>query len=436
MKQKANQYCILRTNCLPDPAHPENIKKTSGRFYDAVRSAFGHLANNIADLKTGSASIAVRYEYIPVSDHPQDRLKLYLCGGSHDPKSSDNISAILNNCQPKNFYKFQSCDTFRIDVGKLKSCCDITRRCSVIKPAVEGDLNGFVPSDGYLNIEPFKPSKNNGPIGFVNFLSDIKENILVDIVIEPIDIGGVISAHNDYLCRLKQVNRSPDISGGFFNNNFSANDGLSGPAVKRIHINDPLSDGIYRDQLRLSRQMSSQRHLRFYIRVFAETENTAAAVASVLAETVFDDGSYQLVRSSASGGSLETTLKDIAAPKVTITDKQFKFTGSFADYDKLLKLGNIASADQLESIFTLPTALPHSSPKTILKDTDPPAVRPADMIVIGRDCEFDCCVYRGIPRDALTKHVLDCGQTGGGKTTAAFLFLFQLSGFSIEELLL
>ena len=425
MKKETKQSWILKTACLPDPTHPANIKKISGRLGETIESASEYVAHNIAELGAGSASLAVRYEYVPLSGCPQSqqRLRIYLCGMGHDSSGCEIVPVLLNNYQFKTFYRFEKCNTFRIDPKIFKSCCDIIRNYSIIKPAVTAEINSAVPSAGYLSVESFKASKKQ-LINFVNFLSDINEHVLVDIAIEPVDISNIITAHNSYLCRLRQINQNSDMLGGYLNNNLLVDNTFT-PCLKQIHTKDPVSDSVYRSQLRLAEQMSSQPHLRFHIRIYAETNPTAGFVASVFAGTVFEKGSYRLIKTDNCENLLNTSIN---TANVITVDQKLEFAGLFANYNKIIKLTNIATVDQLKSVFTLPMALPHSSPKTILKDTDPPDVDPADMIIVGKDSDFNDIspVFRGIRIKDLVKHLLGLGKSGKGKTTECINFIIQL----------
>ena len=439
MKTDANKHnCILKLKCLPDPARPVNLTKATGSFDTAVNAGSRHLLCNWAQLPSGSACVAIRYVYHPglPGSSPQQRLKIYLLGHGHHRPQQEHIQALLKNSPFRNLYDFDNCDALSINPGIFNGGCDIIRKNSVVEPSVTSELNCQIPAGGYFVCEQFLPSKSNRLIEFVNFLENITEHVLVDICMEPVDIDDVITAHNCYLQHLRKVNLNPDLSGGYSTGNWSANNHPWKAIAQSLHIKDPLCDGIYRQHIRFHENLTSQPHLKFHIRVFAETVSTARLAASVLAETAFAEGSYQLVGSERLEDFFIRALSCLEGMNVLAPDQKFKMSHSFNGHKKLIQLINLATVDELSGIFQLPLAATNISPKTITKDTDPPEIDSKDMIVIGNDCDFagdsNCrtaLVLRGIARNDLVKHVLVAGKSGTGKSTVGINILFQLNHY-------
>jgi len=433
----ANEYeSILRVNCLPDAANPTNMKKAASSFASSVRSAGQHLLYNTAELPFGSATIAIRYQYNPAKycPQPQKRLNIYLSGRSHTLENHETVPILLENCLLGKLYNFDNCDKFTIDTGIYNGCCDITRKYTVLEPSVTAEMNSQIPYGGYFVIEEFFPSKNNTLIDFINFLSDVPERILVDLSIEPFDISGTLKAHNNYLQQLRRVNLNPNMTSGYPTGSFLANSQQGKAIIKSLHIKDPICDGVYREQIHVYENMASQRHLIFHIRVFAETENTARMVASVFAENTLEQGNYQLASFNSKDGFFKKAVECLKKTKVLATDHKITDSQPTAVHNKLLELTNLATVDELGSVFQLPIAMSYSSPKVILKDTDPPDIDPDDMIILGNDYEFiahgneqSMPVPRGIYIKDLNKHLLDSGKSGKGKTNTIVNLAHQLS---------
>ena len=434
----ANEYeRILRVNCLPDQASPANMKKAACSFASSVRSAGQHLLHNTAELPFGSATIAIRYQYNPAKycPQPQRRLNIYLSGRSHAPENHETVPILLENCLFGKLYNFDHCNEFVIDTGIYNGCCDITRKYTILEPSVTAEMNCRIPYGGYFVIEEFLPSKNNTLIDFINFLSEVTERILVDISIEPFDISGALKAHNNYLQQLRQVNLNPNMTSSYPSGSFLANGQQGKAIIKSSHIKDPICDNSYRTNIHIYENMASQQHLIFHIRVFAETENTARMVASVFAETTLEKGNYRLASFNSEDGFFKKAVECLEKTKVLATDHKITDSQPATVHKKLLELTNLATVDELSSVFQLPIALPYTSAKTMLTDTGPPDIDPEDMIIIGNDCDFEgnskqlLSVSCGIKLKDLAKHAFIFGKSGKGKTTICMNMIFQLNHY-------
>lgn len=439
MKTYANRHdCILKLKFLPDPARPGNRTKAAGSFYSAVNAAGRHLLRNLANLSCGEACGAIRYVYNPANhcSSPQQRLKIYLLGHGHSLQHREHIAVLLENSPFRNLYDFDSCSEFSANTGIFNGCCDIIRKNSVVEPSVAAELNCQIPAGGYFVCEQFLPSNSNRLLEFANFLGNFTECILVDICVEPVDISGVITAHNQYLQQLRKINLNPDLAGGYSMGNWSSNNHPWKAVAQSLHIKDPLCDGLYRQHIRFHEDLTGQPHLKFHIRVFAETANTARLAASVLAETAFADGSYQLVSSERLEDFFTRAISYLENMNVLAADQKFKMSHPCDEQKTLIQLTNLATVDELSGVFQLPLAAMNTSPKTIPKDSDPPEIDPKDMIVIGSDCDFvgdshfhTDPVLRGIAHKDLAKHVFIAGKSGKGKSTICTNILFQLNHY-------
>ena len=204
--------------------------------------------------------------------------------------------------------------------------------------------------------------------------------------------------------------------------------------LKPLRNKDPLADEILRQQQRFHETLAEP-HLRFHIRVLAQTPAVARLLASVVGESAFEEGSYQLFDYAADDPLFEEVangrkdLRSVPAPALA------KLLGKrdIRLYDGMTGLANVAPVDQLTSVFRLPLAS-YGSPCCIRKNTDPPVQNADEMIVLGYDEQSALGsstdevrpLPRGIRTDLLVKHAFVAGVPGSGKTTSIINLLRQL----------
>ena len=418
---------------LPDPAYPPFRLMAGGDVRDAVWSCGEHLVRMLADFPAGSVSAAIRFIYKPLGygEDPQQRLSIYLVGQAHCEEVSIGLSLLLKRGPFRQFHNLQPAEDAFPGLEQFEAACDVVRRQSILDPTVTPEFNPKVPP-AYYTIRSFEPRQDNDCLQIDSVLSPLEESAMLDISIEPVDIRKELGEHTRYLSRLQQVNRYWDHDDeDVFDRDYNSTAQFS---LKPLRHKDPLADDVLRDQQRFHETLVLP-HLRFHIRTFAQTPAVARLLASVAAESAFEDGSYQLFDSARGDSFFETTLKGKRDVQVVPAPAMKRLLGErdIRIYDGLSDLASLAPVDQLTTAFRLPIAS-YASPCCIHKNTDPPAVSPKDLIVIGHDEQIDAgglddqsrLMARGLSVDCLRKHAFVCGMPGNGKSTAIFSMLLQL----------
>ena len=175
--------------------------------------------------------------------------------------------------------------------------------------------------------------------------------------------------------------------------------------------------------------------MRFHLRAFARTTQTAHLLAATLAESAFEEGSYRLFDydmgdpffAKAVNASQELKVEPFPAHERLFTDE---WSGLYDDFSRL---GHVAPVEELCGAFRLPVAS-IGSPSCIRKNTDPKPATGEDMILLGYDVDpidrrgnGECKgAQRGILVNHLTKHGFVTGVPGSGKTTALMNLLSEI----------
>ena len=242
---------------------------------------------------------------------------------------------------------------------------------------------------------------------------------------EPADVSSELKAHTGYLARLHSINRTWDQDD--FSYDWPSEHLESDPSdssvrrdmqrIKPLRLYDPLADDVLRAQQRFHDELKKP-HFLFGIKIGAATEATARLIASVFAESAFDDGSYRIFERSSQEGRTEEP------------------TGPYADFHRL---PNLATAEEIKGAFRLPVAS-YASPLCIRKNTDPPRLTVKEKVVMGFDQELVTAQGAAIGKTAnevvlalndFTKHLFICGMSGYGKTTLGNSILIQLHGHGV-----
>ena len=318
------------------------------------------------------------------------------------------------------------------------AACDVVRRQAVLEPTITAEQNPLA-LPGYFTIRSFEPRPDGDFLRLDNVLDRLSEPAAVEVCLEPSDIAAQRSAHTLYLKRLQQINHPWDVDDDELVHEDSGDTvGSWRLALKPLRTKDRLAEDIIRLQRRFHETLT-QPHVRFHIRVFAQTAAVARVLASVVAESAFENGSYQLVDSVSGGPLVQQSSLINGDLRVVPTDglKEVLREQRVALYDGFDELANRAPADELFGVFRLPVTS-GDSPRCIRKTTDPPRDDPDDLIVLGYDARngdngqlTTAKIARGIPVKNLAKHALLGGMPGSGKTSSAFSLLVQLAARGI-----
>ena len=429
-----------RLSDLPDATYPAFALKAGGDVRAAVQADAEHLPRALAELPPGSASVAIQFVYRPSSEGLglQQRLAIYVVAQAHDDHAAAGLPILLDQGPFSQFYELDRVDEMPALWDSVGAACDVARHASVLEPTVTAELNSRA-LPVYVTMDPFQPNTDNDYLRLDRVLDRLEEPVMVEVCVEPADVSQELAVHTGYLRHLQQINRTwDDGDDGSFDLDWRSD--RTGPGrspyqiPKPLRQKDPLADDVLRRQQRFHESLT-QRHLRFHIRVFAETPAVARLVASVVAESAFEEGSYMLVDTARDHPLFEEMQQALHSPSVVpVSALERALNGRPAGpYDGLSALTNLAPVEELSSAFRLPLAS-HGSPCCIRKNTDPPHEEADGLFVLGYDYQSrarsaaNCRgVPRGVPIDALTKHLFVAGLPGAGKTTSMLNLLLQAS---------
>jgi len=332
-------------------------------------------------------------------------------------------------------------------VAQFGAACDVVRRLEFHAPLHQPEVNSAVPPR-YLSVQSFEAEPANDYLTLDGVLGNLSEDVTISIRVEPVDLSTELAAHTKYLALLAAINRgwTPSRDDSFV-------DYLGGRNSRRLGAGgfgharcpeDPLADVILHGQRRFQETLCRP-HLRFQIRVLAETGPVAHMAASLVAESAFRNGSYQLVDSCRKKPTVARLAAGLQDSQVLTPPAEALLPAGEAVplYHQLAGLVSAAPVEELGGAFHLPVAA-HSSPRCIRKNTDPPAAEDRRLIVIGHDQEltagFDnddaTGAARGVLLEDLAEHVEIIGLPGKGKTSAVQNMVIQAIGHDVPVMII
>ena len=436
----------FRIQEIPDPSYPLFQVAARGDVMGAVTDGFEHVMRIVGHRPADSASLAIVMAFNPTTtdDQLQSRLRLYMQSASSDCDTSHSISLALQRGPLSHFYQFLETEDLSIPWQSFSATCHIVRRINWVTPLQSVEFNALVPP-AYIILRQFEACDTNDYLNLDRVLGGIDEPVLVTIGVESVNIEKELALHTRYLARLRAINRRWDIAEDDFSlQNYLGNEQdfryQAPKSLKPLHEMDPLADDVL-DQQRGFHESLYDRHVRFKIRVLAPSNSVAELVASVVAESAFENGSYQLLpgqwTKTESNHPIEhlSELCDHELHRERLQDWE-----NAPDYAKgLAPLQSIGTIDELSGVFRLPIASV-SSPCCIRKNTDPPEFDPDDLMVVGHDQNSLPInrhgLMRGMPPLLLCKHAFISGMSGYGKTTAVMNLILQLNKLNIPFLVL
>ncbi len=423
---------------IPDRSYPPFFVKAGGDVRSAVQADCEHLLRALAEFPPDSVSLSTRYLFNPSHNGqtPQERLNIFLSAQAYNEDYSAALSLLLDRGPLRRFYPLCKVESMQIPWDTYQAVCTIARRQILLEPTVTPEFNPKA-LPAYLMIQSFQPNPTNDEMPLDNFLDRIEEPVLIERRFEPADSSRELALHTRYLSLLQRVNRTWDDEDVIGDPIGSSHAGEWRMALKSLQKKEPLADDCRRRQQRFHETLT-QPHLRFQIRIFARSQALARLLGSVIAESAFQEGSYRLqVTDTGESGWEETAQNVDCRPVPPVLDSRESGNNSQLElYRELERLNHLAPVDQLTSVFRLPLA-GNASPKTIRKNTDPPAECPD--IILGIDEQTANSqtsepwnpVYRGISIKNLAKHLFIAGMPGSGKTIAIINLLLQLSKLKI-----
>jgi len=428
---------------IPDPFDVKHQMAAKGNVLAAVGKDFEHLLRAVANMHTGAVSVTVRFLFKPRPSpmNMQSRLELYLLARSCDPDTTEVLRLLIEHGPFSRFYSPETVQSFEAPWHDLQAACAVVRREDAVDPLHSAEYNPQIPQY-YYTIRSFEPNDLNDYLVLLKVLGDIQEVVIIDICIEPTDVSAELWNYTRNLSQLQSINRTwggdedeePRIQ-DYFTDDTNWQSNYRHGLIRPLRYKDPLADEILRSQQRFHETLR-QPHLLFHVISLAKTSAVAQLLASVVAESAFEQGSYRLLPCSKKDAWLDEGLRTIRELRVsTLPAHNYIFQDRDVDlYKDLRRLSHVATVDELTGVFRFPVGS-ITSPKPIRMNTDPPNQVGGQFITIGFDMDLSG-MRRWAILEHLVKHLFISGVTGTAKTTLVFNLLLQLYGLGVPFLVL
>jgi len=426
----------------PDTTDPLLRLRAQDDVPGAIEADTEHLLRTPAAFAPASAAVGLRYYYRPAGRGIElgERLQMFLLGQSHT--DSEAMRLLLQGGLFKRFYELEPVDECLVDWTAFKATCDVVRRQELIPATITGEFNARA-LPAYYRLRPFEPRRDYDHLRLDAVLDAMECPVLIEVCVEPIGRDGVLQQKLTYLGTLQSINRVWDGDGETVVKSwFSPGASVGNPAPLRQR--EPLVDSIIRTEQR-NYETLLQSHLAFHIRVFAPQAETATLVASVVADSAFAEGSYQLFTSVHGDPWFERLQIGGDRLRVVALPVSECLLANWQDprFRDLPRLGTMAPPEELLSVFKPPHAA-FGTTKCIATSTDPPGADERNSIIFGHDVSFEhgkklrrsLGVARGPVLTNLAKGVFISGMPGNGKTIAIFHLLMQLFARGIPFIVL
>lgn len=438
---------LYRVVALPDPSDPRHVHVAGGNVKGAISLAAEHWARVVGDMPNASVTAVVRFAYTPTpaDRHPQSRLSIYVGANAETEAATRSMRSVIQAGPLTRYYELSEAKEAPIPWGKFSAACRICRRDSLVRP-----LTAVNPSRlaWYYTCAPFDPDDSNDFMMLDQVLGGLREHVLIDMAFRPANVAEETAAHTRYLDQLKAINQSRGgVDGEPTIDLLEDEDARFSPSLKvePLRQPDPTADEVRKQQDAIGKTLQAP-HVQFHLLVLAESESTSRLVGSLLAESGFQSGSYQLHVTTRPKylGHYRQCLRDMvvgshtADPDLTRNAKQAAIPG-------LARLAHVASIDEMLGVWRLPVPA-QKHPVCIRKNTDPPAAEDPSLLVMGYDAAGPAQddpdgpaspapgirrIPRGIAVTALVKHMFNCGLPGSGKTTCNMQLLLKLHELGI-----
>jgi hypothetical protein len=393
----------------------------------------------VADMPAGSVSVGIRFVYTPCDDasHPQERLAIFLYAQARQQCVANVLETLLMRGPFATFYRLEPAAWPALPTDRYAAACFVSRRAFTIAPSIPKHLNANVP-DTYYVCSPFAADKNNLQMLLDSVFDQLREPACIDVSIEPADVAPEAAALSAYVSRVRACARPwqrRDDDQDWHDQAEARERGYS--VVRGSAQPDAVADSVLRDLEEMS-EHHREPHVRYHLIAAAGSEATARLLGSALAESAFEDGSYQLGIDSS-----EATMRQVgnALGSGLVMDLDSRPTAVPAPTRVLGHLMHIASASELLGAFRLPVAS-LASPRCARKSTDP-ATQDSCEIVLGHDAPayaWGGAAIEGVPRGVswrcLVKHLFISGMPGSGKTNTALRLLIELGKAGIPFLVI
>lgn len=376
---------VHRIHAVPDREDPVYGVLAGGDVRGAILECHEHLLRTLATHSAESAGLTIRWRFIP-TDEPalrQKRLSIEIETWARTADGADALRVLFECSDLRVFYGFDSISRSDSWASPRRACCHITRIEQAIRPLHPPDLNPAIPPRYYLS-RRFEARCGNDYLLLDRILDRVTEPVLFEMAVEPVDITTEQFLHTQYLARLQSINRfhgSDDEDGcrdPFEPDSYRRSE--QPIVIQPLRRRDPIADDILSNQRRFHESLNRP-HLAFRLKVQADTPAVAQLVASTVAESAFDDGSYRLwtlpTEPEPPDSSMPvSTLERIMPEQATL-------------YEGFRRLAHIATVEELLGAFTLPVGT-RNALRCSRKNTEPAAVPREQLLVFGHD-EWEPC---------------------------------------------
>jgi len=427
---------------LPDTSAPSHRRTAGGDVRNAIRTSARHIVRAVANMLPSSVTGVFRFAFTPSppDGHPQSRLRVFVAVQTRSAAMARAMQTLIEAGPLSKFFKFVRMSRTAPGARKFAAACRIYRKDAIVQPIT--DLNPDA-LRWFYTCAPFTPDESNDYMMLDRVLSGIDEEVIIDLAFCPTDVTPELMAHTQYLQQLEAINRS--------RSNRSEEQTIDLLEANETHVHDsslieplreedPIAKELFREQSGIQKTLRNP-HVQFSFTVLAQSEEVARLIGSLVAESGFQDGTYQLHVTSGQK-PITDYCKQVVQAGVAghATDPYLLRNVVKAAIPGLERLPHIASVDELLGILTLPVP-GLASPRCIRKDTDPPDVISTDFHIVGYDadgpvdsgskradspCRGVRGIARGYPLSILSKHMVITGMSGHGKTTSIIRLLIRL----------
>lgn len=299
---------VLKHVELTDPMDPLEQLRANGDLLRAKQDDCAHFFYNLAAFDPGSVSVTCRWVSVPtnVEGIHDPRLSIYLIGKAHREEAGEPLSLLLGSGPLHRFCKFRHVEEPSVELSQFSAACDVVRRHVDIEPVVTSELNVNARST-YECADPFEPNCGNDD-RLLTFVDSLQWPCVIDYCFEPFDAALLREKHAEYLSCLQQMNRTwDDNNHEAYHRNWGSDDRFWQSCTKPLRQVDPWAEEILRRLRRLTDTLTRP-HLAFHVRVFAPSKAQARLLASVVAESAFENGSYELFDSARGDSHFERAI--------------------------------------------------------------------------------------------------------------------------------
>ncbi len=444
-------------------AHPGGLREYVGNCFSAT-------LRQLARRRQGSVVLGLRAVFQP--DLPAyDRLTWFVRAASaHGTLADDDLASLTIHAPFSQIHPLTPLSSEPSWPTGLRGYAEVVRLETCVRPAVTQEDNPHVPRGGYYAAARLVPNLANDWLSLDRALAEgMHGRALIDLWLTPVSLGEEQTAWNHWWAALRKVNASDALD------EQSAPYGWSETRAREIRVvRDPLADDFAREA---QEQLTALRHphVKFALRVLAETPERATALAAVVAEAAFMDDQYQLVGLRAEDPMFEEAVAavregraydDPCRPEVFGLNRPEELRERLPPgLQELRRVVRLATPSELAGVFRLPMSA-GTAPRCMRRTTDPDPVPyrrpspagPIRSVAVGYDLEAglrprvealaseegleallaadDDAPMLRLDLELLKKHVFVAGTPGSGKTVAALNLLTQLHRAGIPWLVI